>query len=151
MTVEESRALTVAINSMRFNPNLDDIEVQGYEIALANMRNRAQDMDDTGLTPYEVERMKEYMLPFTIQDMDRFREIMQAEKDGRLAVLPCKVGDTVFAAETSPVIPLSVMCVCLYLEGANGGDWESLQNFGETVFLTREEADAALKDREVSS
>lgn len=151
MTVEESRALTVAINSMRFNPNLDDIEVQGYEIALANMRNRAQDMDDTGLTPEEVERMKEYMLPFTIQDIDRFREIIQAEKEGRLAVLPCKVGDTVFAAETSPVTPLSVMCVCLYLEGADGGDWESLQNFGETVFLTREEAEESLKDREVIS
>lgn len=61
------------------------------------------------------------------------------------------VGDTVFTAETSPVIPLSVMCVCLYLEGAEGGDWEPLQNFGETVFLTREEAEAALKDREVIS
>lgn len=61
------------------------------------------------------------------------------------------VGDTVFAAETSPVIPLSVMCVCLYLEGAEGGDWEPLQNFGDTVFLTREEAEASLKDREVIS
>lgn len=136
---------------IRYTPNLDDLEAQSYEIALANMRNRAQDMDDTGLTPKEVERMKKYMFPFTIQDIDRFREIMQAEKEGRLAVLPCKVGDTVFTAETSPVIPLSVMCVCLYLEGAEGGDWEPLQNFGETVFLTREEAEAALKDREVIS
>lgn len=40
MTVEESRALAVAINSLRFNPDLSDIEAQSYEIALANMRNR---------------------------------------------------------------------------------------------------------------
>lgn len=43
MTVEESRALTAAINSLRFNPDLHDIEVQSYEIALANMRNRMQE------------------------------------------------------------------------------------------------------------
>mgnify|MGYP001041309714 CR=1 FL=1 len=43
MTVEECRALTVAINSLHFNPDLSDIEVQSYEIILANMRNRAQE------------------------------------------------------------------------------------------------------------
>lgn len=43
---------------------------------------------DTGLASEEIERLKEYMKPFTIKDMDRFREIMDAEKDGRLVVLP---------------------------------------------------------------
>ena len=43
MTVEESRALTVAINSLRFNPDLCDIEAQNYEIILSNFRNRTQD------------------------------------------------------------------------------------------------------------
>lgn len=100
--------------------------------------------EDTGLEPEEVDQIKGCMEPFTIQDMARFREIMQAEKEGRLAILPCKVGDTVFAAETGPVIPLSVLFVCLYLEGADGGDWESLENFGKTVFLTREAAEAAI-------
>ena len=46
MTVEESRALTGAINSLRFNPELSDIEVQSYEIILANMRNRAQEREE---------------------------------------------------------------------------------------------------------
>lgn len=100
--------------------------------------------EDTELTPEEVKRLKEYMQPFTIQDMDRFREIMRAEKDGRLIILPCRVGDTVFAAETKPVIPLSVAFVGVYLDGADGGDFESLENFGETVFLTREAAEEAL-------
>ncbi len=43
MTVEESRALAVAINSLRFNPDLSDIEVQSLEIILANMRDRMQE------------------------------------------------------------------------------------------------------------
>lgn len=43
MTIEESRALTLAINSLRYNPDLNDVEIQSCEIALANMRNRAQE------------------------------------------------------------------------------------------------------------
>lgn len=42
MTIEESRALAVAINSLRFNPELSDIEAQNYEMILANMRERMQ-------------------------------------------------------------------------------------------------------------
>lgn len=49
--------------------------------------NRVAAYEDTGRTPEEVEQMNGYMEPFTIQDMERFREIMQAEKDGRLVVL----------------------------------------------------------------
>ena len=44
--IEESRALTVAINSLRFIPDLCEIEVQNYELILANMRNRMQDAED---------------------------------------------------------------------------------------------------------
>lgn len=43
MTVEEYRALEVAINSLRFNPDLSDIEVQSYETVLANIRDRMQE------------------------------------------------------------------------------------------------------------
>lgn len=43
MTIEEYRALAVAINSLRFNPDLSDIEVQSYEMTLANMRDRVQE------------------------------------------------------------------------------------------------------------
>lgn len=92
----------------------------------------------------EQEKMKEYLQPFTIRDMGRFQEIMQAEKEGRLITLPCRVGDTVFAAETKPIIPLSVAFVGVYLDGADGGDFESLENFGETVFTTREAAEEAI-------
>ena len=102
--------------------------------------------EDTGLEPEEI-----YEVRFLIaaqrdpQKLARLRDLVLADEAGRLVVLPCKVGDTVYAAETSPAIPLSVAYVGVYLDGADGGDWEALENIGKTVFLTREEAEAALK------
>lgn len=77
-------------------------------------------------------------------DLDHLRYLVQAENDGLLVVSPCKVGDTVYAAETAPVIPLTVDCVGVWLRGTDGEDWESLKNFGKTVFLSHEAAEAAL-------
>lgn len=58
---------------------------------------------DTGMTP---EAFQSYVV--FLQDLigdqkasealDRFRQLVKADKDGRLVVLPCKVGDTVWAA-----------------------------------------------------
>ena len=119
--------------------------------------DRLKAYEDTGLEPEEIEKAMEDCADtvaknqFAISDInemggvDRLRELIQAERDGRLVVLPCKVGDTVYAAETAPVVPLYVTHVGVWLDGADGGDWEDLKNIGKTVFLTREEAEAALK------
>lgn len=64
----------------------------------AELRAHLMAYEDTGMTPEEVGRIKEYMQPFTIRDMDRFREIMTAEKNGQLVILPCK-NDTVYTIE----------------------------------------------------
>lgn len=78
---------------------------------------------------------------------NRLRELAEADKDGRCVVLPCKVGDVLYAAESPPVIPLHVMEVAIYLalEGEDGGDYERISNIGKTVFLTREEAEKAME------
>ena len=78
--------------------------------------------------------------------VDRLRELKQADDEGRCVVFPCRIGDAVFAAETSPVIPLKVAHFGMWLDGEDGGDWESIENIGKTVFLTREEAEAALEE-----
>lgn len=78
----------------------------------------------------------------------RLAELAQAEKDGRLVVLPCKLGDILFAGEDSPVLPVAVVDIGLVLDGPAGEDWECVDNIGKTVFLTREEAETALKKRE---
>lgn len=81
---------------------------------------------------------------------NRLRELVEADKAGRVVVLPCKVGDVLYAAESAPVIPLHVMEVAIYLalEGEDGGDYERISNIGKTVFLTREEAERAMQEME---
>jgi len=124
--------------------------------------DRLATYEDTGLEPCDYNAMRsaleqsdearkelnELIRIVGVTGIDKLLEIVQAAQDGRLVVLPCKVGDTVFAAEAKPVIPLSVVCVGLYLEGTEGEDWEDLDNFGKNVFRTREAAEAALKEQE---
>ena len=70
--------------------------------------------------------------------------------------LPCKVGDTIYVVEKGKIIQDSV--VTLYV-AYFGGDEETFQfdgiktdgyfsDFGKTVFLTKEEAERTLKERE---
>ncbi len=92
--------------------------------------------------------------------LERAQELAQAEKDGRLVVLPCKVGDTVYEANKRgfvsiyEVISIHVSSYSI-LVGWNlvDGIYSNLNGFevsalGKTVFLTRAEAEAALKKRE---
>lgn len=82
---------------------------------------------------------------------DRLREQARAEQDGRLVVLPCKIGDTVYLVRDGRVHDARIQGITL---GRNntfilnfGGYpvqyvWGS--EIGKTVFLTREEAERAL-------
>ena len=124
------------------------------------LTDRLAAYEDIGLEPEEIKERLEAgkELFFELADLyndlgpvDHLRELVQAEKDGQLVVLPCKVGSTVFAAETRPVIPLYVAHVGVVLDGGDGEDWESLDNFGKTIFLTHEEAEAALKKMEADN
>lgn len=101
--------------------------------------------EDTGITP------------------ERAQELAKAEKDGRLEVLPCKVGDTVYEANkcgfvsTYEVISIHVSAYSILIGwDLIDGVYSNLNGFevsalGKTVFLTREEADAALKKREAGN
>lgn len=70
-------------------------------------------------------------------DLDRIREIVEADRDGRCVVLPCKIGSLVYA----------------HTRKLDGQDcvidtdfwWSDIPEIGKTVFLTREAAEAALK------
>lgn len=80
--------------------------------------------------------------------LKRIRELAQADREGRCVVLPCKRGDTVWRI-CGPkgrkfVAERTVLSVTVYEPGkfeifTNCEDW-----LGKTVFLTREEAEAAL-------
>ena len=87
---------------------------------------------------------------------DRLRELAEADKDGRVVVLPCKVWDTVWRIvrdgephitrdEVRDMYFADDMTLCVELVGERVTFTEK---FGKTVFLTREEAEKALQEME---
>ena len=91
----------------------------------------------------------------------RLRELAEADKDGRVVVLPCKVGDRLYEVTGRKTISvykvkaIRVELFGLFIEWdiVEGFVWQSLAGInageiGKTVFLTREEAEKALKEVE---
>lgn len=84
---------------------------------------------------------------------DRLRELAEADNDGRLVVLPCKVGQTIYKANKASrkVNPWVVNAIYfsskteLIIEAGRGAKHFTIGMFGKTVFLTREAAEAALE------
>ena len=74
-------------------------------------------------------------------DLDRLRELVKADREGRCVVLPCKVGDKVFQQNGVDIFESQVKKI-IYDCGHFAFDEETI---GERVFLTRESAEAALK------
>lgn len=84
-------------------------------------------------------------------DLSRLRELVQADKDERCVVLPCKARDTVYSA--FPLCGVSSHQIRKIEIDADGSFACSalmipFSDFGKTVFLTRAEAEAALKERQ---
>ena len=81
---------------------------------------------------------------------DRLRELAEADRDGRVVVLPCKVGDVLYRASPSGVVVHRVANV-VYRGITNRWYIDTIPNLpyaseelGKTTFLTREEAEKAL-------
>lgn len=83
-------------------------------------------------------------------------EYAGAEEQGKLLKLPCAVGDFVYKIkygeiESHKVVKIELVESGIYFKsGLAQGEWPfcTLDNFGKNVFLTREEAEAALKELE---
>lgn len=87
---------------------------------------------------------------------DRLRELAEADKDGRVVVMPCKVGDTVWRIvrdgephitrdEVRDMYFADDMTPCVEMVG---GRVTFIEKFGKTVFLSREEAEKTLQEME---
>lgn len=83
----------------------------------------------------------------------RLRELAEADKDGRVEVLPCKVGDTVYWVHGAVITECKVyrvqknrkgLYICLKSNVSHGAFRADL-SIGKTVFLTREEAEKELE------
>ena len=132
----------------------------------ADFVDRLAAYEDTGLTPEEVlpkDKADEIALKLmrladleSLCSYDRIRELAEADKDGRVVVLPCKVGDTVWRIvrdgephitrdEVRDMYFADDMTLCVELVG---GRVTFTEKFGKTVFLSREEAEKALREME---
>lgn len=117
---------------------------------------------DTELTPEEIdmdhEAAEQLRHLCRNYDLDRLEKLAEADRDGRLVVLPCKAGDTVYEVTSRKTISeyrvkaIRVELFCTFIE------WDIVAGFvdksifgvpvdeiGKTVFLTREEAKKALE------
>ena len=90
-------------------------------------------------------------------DLGRLVNLAEADKDGRVVVLPCKVGDTVWAildgkkhackcmVEFINIGGLGTTIVLCKVDGLREQYGVTAASFGKTIFLSREEAEAALE------
>lgn len=93
-------------------------------------------------------------------DLEHLKELVEADRDGRCVVFPCKIGDTVHDIQMGKItektiisIPFllskSVNHLCLHaINNRDALTTIDTENLGKTVFLTREEAEAAMKRME---
>ena len=141
-------------------PKLDIAEIRYLE----KIQKRLSYYEDSGLEPEEIERIVDaYGRGHTLRTesaerleivreikTDRLRELAKAEKDGRLEVLPCKVGDHILADGREAIVvwffgyKTGRYLHAQFLDNAEYTDIPFYE-IGKTVFLTREEAEAALK------
>ena len=117
--------------------------------------------EDTGMEPEQCENAKiiiESAFSDDTSKSERIRELLKADKDGRLVVLPCKVGDRLYEVTGRKTISvykvkaIRVELFGLFIEWdiVEGFVWQSLSGInageiGKTVFLSREEAEKALE------
>ena len=124
--------------------------------------NRLADYEDTERTPEEVTALGK-LFDYALKEsktlteqlalLNRIRDLAEADRDGRLVVPPCKVGDTVYriVRDADPHIARDEvrnmyfaddMTLCVELVG---GRIILSEKFGKTVFLTKKAAKAALE------
>ncbi len=118
----------------------------------AELRGRLMQYEDTGLEPAMCANYKTFEDEAISKDVTfkRIVALMEADRAGRLVVLPCKVGDTVYFALLGRIIEKQVFSIVSFSNSTRiycGGTSEYFrpEDIGKTFFLTREEAKRALE------
>ena len=143
------------------NVDMDCIDCPSFDCLV----ERLAAYEDTGLTPKRCAEFAQadaegryiVMRDAEQEGVTRLRELAEADRNGRLVVLPCKVGDRLYEVTGRKTISvykvkaIRVELFGLFIEWdiVEGFVWQSLAGInageiGKTVFLTREEAEKAL-------
>lgn len=124
--------------------------------------------EDTGLTPEEVNdavvgaklMAKAKVVSVFGVAAERLLELAEAERAGRVVVLPCRVGDTLWIVDSARGVYSAKVRTffCGHSSAVRGMDDDGniqmirttecdipIRDFGETAFLTHEEAKKALE------
>ena len=119
------------------------------------LQDRLAAYEDTHMMPADVMSMRMDMAIITALlhdcDVDRMRELAEADKDGRVVVLPCKVGDKLYRVFDGNISEHEVQNMKYFArQGRLGIDMtpffpDAGKSIGKTVFLTREEAEKAVE------
>lgn len=128
---------------------------------------RLKAYEDSRLSPQACAEAREIEETLSSYDysISRMVELMKADKDGRVVILPCKVGDTIYTnnrvlgADNAMHDEICTRRIKGYSGNAlnkvwliSNGDYCDLSifpsEFGKTVFLSREEAEKALAETE---
>lgn len=133
------------------NVDMDCIDCPSFD----RLVERLAAYEDTGLEPKQCENAKiiiESAFSDDASKAERIRELLKADKDGRLVVLPCKIGDGLWTFCSHPVeqvysftvTDISTLNGRTMLNTSRCGVIDA-RDVGKTVFLTHEEAEKALE------
>lgn len=147
----EDGKVTVDCTNCPENPNNNPDGKCGPLRCVDRLKNRVGAYENTGLEPEEIKRVLDaYGREMTlrtesaqrleiIKDITaaRLRELAQADKEGRCVVLPCKIGIPIYYW-----VDKGTKYQTLFTKPFRVSDAERI---GEKYFLTREDAEAALR------
>ena len=125
---------------------------------------RLKQYEDSRLSPEDASNLHAILRLGDGMTLMRLRELAVADQEGRVIVLPCKVGDTVYAIvqvfgddgvrpriiekKITGIGGNALNKVWMVNKGNKYEDRFSPSEFGRTVFLTRKEAEKALAEME---
>ena len=152
--------LNVLINGPTSNGFGKDI----FRKMARDLYGRLKAYEDTGLTPEEIKApfTEDTMINLAAQALgvepSRLRKLAEADKDGRVVVLPCRQGDELWTYCNHPVKRVYSFTVSdvSTLNGRTVLNTLGLgtirpEDIGKTVFLSREEAEKDLQEMEGKS
>ena len=153
------RLLDLVING----PTLNGVNKDILRQLIRQLYAALKPYEDTGLEPEDIKELctdevaevaRTFRRMIQSGEIAHLQELLNAEQEGRLVVLPCKVGDTVFGicryGKHAPFVAEGLvkemyfanedMRMCIVAKGFRG-EW------GKVIFGTREEAERAMEGR----
>lgn len=126
-------------------------EYEAMNLSLTDLYVRLKAYEDIGLEP---EEMRELLHDSTGPLHKKLGEWIEAGQDGRLLVLPCKVGDELWIKRNGKIQCETVDRIAVDQTDEDEGLFISIytmsvsvlsEDIGRLVFLTREDAEKALE------